>query len=33
VVFSHGRIVEEGRHGELVAKKGAYARLHAVAEG
>jgi ATP-binding cassette subfamily B protein len=33
LVFSHGRIVEEGRHGELVARKGAYARLHAVAEG
>ena len=27
------RVVEEGRHGELVAKQGAYARLHAVAEG
>jgi len=33
LVFSDGRIVEEGRHGELVAKQGAYARLHAVAEG
>ncbi len=33
LVFSDGHIVEEGRHGELVAKKGAYARLHAVAEG
>jgi ATP-binding cassette subfamily B protein len=33
LVFSDGRIVEEGRHGELVEKKGAYARLHAVAEG
>jgi ATP-binding cassette subfamily B protein len=33
LVFSDGRIVEEGRHGELVAKQGTYARLHAVAEG
>ena len=33
LVFQDGRIVEEGRHGELVAKGGAYARLHAVAEG
>jgi ATP-binding cassette subfamily B protein len=33
LVFSDGRIVEEGRHGELVARQGAYARLHAVAEG
>ena len=33
LVFSDGRVVEEGRHGELVEKKGAYARLHAVAEG
>jgi len=32
-VLQHGRIVEEGRHGELVEKQGAYARLHAVAEG
>ena len=33
LVFEGGRIVEEGRHGELVAKGGAYARLHAVAQG
>ena len=33
LVFQNGRIVEEGRHGELVGKGGVYARLHAVAEG
>jgi ATP-binding cassette subfamily B protein len=33
LVFDHGRIVEEGRHAELVARGGAYARLNAVAEG
>lgn len=33
LVFSNGRVVEEGRHGELVAGGGAYARLHAVTEG
>jgi ATP-binding cassette subfamily B protein len=33
LVFSGGRVVEEGRHGELVARGGTYARLHAVAEG
>ncbi len=33
LVFQDGRIVEEGRHGELVARGGAYARLHAVAQG
>jgi ATP-binding cassette subfamily B protein len=33
LVFQDGRIVEEGRHGDLVARGGAYARLHATAEG
>jgi len=33
LVFEDGRIVEEGRHAELVQKGGAYARLHAVTEG
>ncbi len=33
LVFQDGRVVEEGRHGELVAKGGAYARLNAVASG
>ena len=32
LVFQDGRIVEEGRHGELVAAGGTYARLHATAE-
>jgi ATP-binding cassette subfamily B protein len=33
LVFDGGRIVEEGRHGDLVAKGGTYARLHAVTQG
>ena len=33
LVFDQGRIVEEGRHSDLVKMGGAYARLHAVAEG
>jgi ATP-binding cassette subfamily B protein len=33
LVFENGRIVEEGRHADLVQRGGAYARLHAVTEG
>ena len=33
LVFDHGRILEEGRHAELVARGGAYAQLHSVAGG
>ena len=33
LVFDGGEIVEEGRHGDLVAKGGTYARLHAVTQG
>lgn len=33
LVFDHGRIVEEGRHADLVKQGGPYARLHEVAEG
>ncbi len=33
LVFQDGRVVEEGRHNDLVARGGTYARLNAVAEG
>lgn len=33
LVFESGRIIEEGRHADLVKQGGAYARLNAVAEG
>jgi len=33
LVFDEGRVVEEGRHSDLVALGGAYARLHAVTLG
>jgi len=33
LVFQDGRVIEEGRHADLVAKGGAYARLHAVTQG
>jgi ATP-binding cassette subfamily B protein len=33
LVFQGGQVIEQGRHGELVALGGAYARLHAVARG
>ena len=33
LVFQGGRIIEEGRHADLVARGGAYARLHAVTQG
>jgi ATP-binding cassette subfamily B protein len=33
LVFQNGRVVEEGRHGELAARGGLYARLNAVTEG
>ncbi len=33
LVFEDGRIVEEGKHADLVKQGGAYARLHAVTEG
>jgi ATP-binding cassette subfamily B protein len=33
LVFENGRVVEEGRHADLVKQGGAYARLNAVTEG
>jgi ATP-binding cassette subfamily B protein len=33
LVFEQGRVVEEGRHADLVGAGGVYARLHAVGEG
>jgi subfamily B ATP-binding cassette protein MsbA len=33
VVLSQGRVVEEGRHADLLARGGEYARLHAIYEG
>lgn len=33
LVFERGRIVEQGRHGDLIAAGGLYARLNALAQG
>jgi len=33
LVFEQGRIVEQGRHADLVQRDGLYARLHALAQG
>ncbi|RAK58180.1 ABC transporter ATP-binding protein [Phenylobacterium deserti] len=33
LVFENGRVIEEGRHADLVKRGGAYARLNAVTEG
>ncbi len=32
VVLGEGRVLEAGRHGEPLAKNGAYARLHSLQE-
>jgi subfamily B ATP-binding cassette protein MsbA len=33
VVLAQGRVIEEGRHDELLARGGEYARLHRIYEG
>jgi ATP-binding cassette subfamily B protein len=33
LVFDRGRIVEQGRHAELIDARGLYARLNALARG
>jgi ATP-binding cassette subfamily B protein len=33
LVFQGGRVVEEGRHAELTAQGGVYARLNAISAG
>jgi ABC-type multidrug transport system fused ATPase/permease subunit len=33
LVLHHGRIVEEGRHEDLLRRNGLYARLHALSHG
>jgi ATP-binding cassette, subfamily B, bacterial len=33
LVFEAGRIVEQGRHADLIARRGLYARLHAMSQG
>jgi ATP-binding cassette subfamily B protein len=33
LVFEQGRIVEQGRHADLIAASGLYARLNALAQG
>ncbi len=33
LVFRDGAVIEEGRHRDLIARGGAYARLHAAAGG
>lgn len=33
LVFDEGRIVEQGRHAELIERRGLYARLHAMSQG